>query len=407
MNRPCLGISCLASLLLAGCQVQEPPLAVVPKSDQVEPLWSMNVACTNGLRFDDQKVVLFPRNGSNDEQWRLEATSGKILEFSEGPAEGAPKDSHLDLTGGKSRSLNHSEVASITPPGFDALVLTDRFLFARRTRLRFSYPHFFHDGEAIVVDRSTGKIVWTRVSTNIVIAASNSQVFICDQQATVAFSLSDGRPKEVTDFYGAVRAGDLVKARELYSFRQRTPLFDLGGMGPLSIAAKVGCPSMIELLLNLGESPDSLDADGFVPLLMALRWNNPDIARLLLNAGADPNYKSHLWALPLNEAMAEGKRPIIEDLLRKGARFNIESGWTGGTALHEAVMYRNYEAVETLLGAGADVHKLDSHGLTPSQEAPEDACVVYLFSGGKIKDKHEICQPPQRTSGTWKVNARR
>jgi ankyrin repeat protein len=135
---------------------------------------------------------------------------------------------------------------------------------------------------------------------------------------------------------------------------------------------------------------------------MALHWNCPDIARILLNAGADPNYKSHLWELPLNEAMAEGKQPIVEYLLRKGAKVNSEGGWTGGTALHEAVMYRNYEAIETLLAAGADVHKLDRHGLTPSQEAQGDECVIHLFSGGKIADKPSICQPPQRTWSSWR-----
>ena len=127
----------------------------------------------------------------------------------------------------------------------------------------------------------------------------------------------------------------------------------------MTVAAKENRPKIVELLLTLSESPNSPDADGFAPLLMALRWNSPDIARLLLNAGADSNYKSHLWELPLNAAMVEGKRPIIEDLLRKGAKFDKEGGWTGGTPLHEAVMYRNYEAIETLLAAGADVHTLD------------------------------------------------
>jgi ankyrin repeat protein len=373
---------------------------VVPKSDQVEPLWSMKVACTNGLRLDGQKVLLFPRNGSNVEQWTLDVVSGDILEFSDGPTkgEGAPQDSHSALSSGKPRTLNRPEVAPITPSGFEPLVLTDRFLFARRSRLRFSYPRFFHDGETIVIDRGTGKIIWTQIGINTAIIASSAHVFICDQQNTAAFGLSSGRPKEVTDFYSAVRAGDLVKAQELYPFRRRTQLFDLGGYGPLTVAAKEKCPKMVELLLSLGESPNSTDADGFVPLLMALHWNNPDIARILLNAGADPNYKSHLWALPLNEAVAEGRRPIIEDLLQKGARVNSKGGWTGGTALHEAVMYRNYEAIETLLAAGADVHAPDGRGLTPAQKAPGDECVIYLFSGGKIADKPGTCQPPKRES---------
>ena len=295
--------------------------------------------------------------------------------------------------------LNRPEVASITPSGFEPLVLTDRFLFAKRTRLRFSYARFFHDGEAIVIERGIGKITWTQIGINTAILASSAHDFICDQRNAAAFSLSAGRPKEVTGFYSAaVRAGDLVKARELYPFRQMTQLFDVGGSGPLTIAAKEKRLRMVELLLSLGESPNSTDADGFVPLLMALHWNNPDMACLLLNAGADPNYKSHLWALPLNEAVAEGKRPIIEDLLRKGARVNSMGGWTGRTALHEAVMYRNYEAIETLLATGADVHTLDGDGLTPLQEAPGDECVEYLFGGGKITNKPGICQPPKRES---------
>jgi len=74
----------------------------------------------------------FPRNGSNDEQWTLDVASGNILEFLGGPAKGkgAPEDSNADLTGGKLRTLNRSEVTSITPHGFEPLVLTDRFLFA-------------------------------------------------------------------------------------------------------------------------------------------------------------------------------------------------------------------------------------------------------------------------------------
>ena len=388
MKKPCLGICCVWAILVAGCQGAKPPLVAVPVSDQVEPLWSMNVACTNGLRLDGQKVILFPRNRSHGEQWTLDVASGRILEFSDSQAEGggAPEDSHSDLAGGKSRTLSRPEVASITPSGFEPLVLTDHFLFAKRSRLRFSYPHFFHDAEAIVIDRGTGKIVWTQVGINTAVFASGTYIFICDRQKTAAFSLSAGRPREVSDFYSAVRAGDLIKTRELYPFHGKTQLFDLGGMGPLTIATKENRASMVELLLTLGESPNSPDADGFTPLLMALHWNNPEVARVLLNAGADPNYKSHLWQLPLNEAVAEGKRPIVENLLRKGAKVNSEGGWTGGTALHEAVMYRNYEAIETLLAAGADVRTLDRHGLTPLQEAPEDACVKYLFDGGKITD---------------------
>ena len=142
MKTSCLGICCVEALFLAGCQGPKTPLMVVPKSDQVEPLWSMKVACTNGLRLDGQKVLLFPRNGSNVEQWTLDVVSGDILEFSDGPTkgEGAPQDSHSALSGGKPRTLNRPEVAPVTPSGFEPLVLTDRFLFAKRSRLRVFLP---------------------------------------------------------------------------------------------------------------------------------------------------------------------------------------------------------------------------------------------------------------------------
>jgi hypothetical protein len=35
--------------------------------------------------------------------------------------------------------------------------------------------------------------------------------------------------KEVTGFNSAETAGDVAKARELYAFRQKAPLFELGG----------------------------------------------------------------------------------------------------------------------------------------------------------------------------------
>jgi hypothetical protein len=160
MKTDCLGKCCVGILFLAGCQGPKTPLMVVPRSDQVEPLWSMNVACVNGLRLDGPKVIVFPRNGSNDEQWTLDVASGNTLEFFDGPAKGkgAPEDSNADLTGGKLRTLNRSEVTSITPHGFEPLVLTDHFLFAKRSRLRFSYPQFLRDGEAIVIDRGTGTL---------------------------------------------------------------------------------------------------------------------------------------------------------------------------------------------------------------------------------------------------------
>ena len=217
MKRLCLGASCMGVLLRAGCQSQKPLAVVVPKSDLVEPLWLMNVACTNGLRLDGQKVILFPRNGSHDEQWTLDVDSGNILEFLDSPAksEGAPKDSNSDLTDAKSRTLNRSDVTSITPLGFEPLVLTDRFVFAKRSRLRFSYPHFFHDGEAIVIDRGTGKIIWTQTGINTTVIAYRDHVL---QNVTLVSSLLSTQPPLFGALFG--RVGVYASSQTSLAYRE-------------------------------------------------------------------------------------------------------------------------------------------------------------------------------------------
>lgn len=105
-------------------------------------------------------------------------------------------------------------------------------------------------------------------------------------------------------------------------------MFDLSGRGPLTVAAKEKHSKMLELLLSLGESPNSTDADGFVPLLMALHWNNPAIARLLFNAGADPNYKSHFWAPPeiLSFARLDSNRAAIALQKKKEKTTSLSRG---------------------------------------------------------------------------------
>lgn len=86
--------------------------------------------------------------------------------------------------------------------------------------------------------------------------------------------------------------------------------------------------------------------------------------RTLLEIGADPNPRDHLGFPPLIAALSCSRpksgapaRPdvaaIIELLLAFGADPN-QRGVNDYTALHMAVIERNFRAVELLLGAGAD-----------------------------------------------------
>jgi len=135
--------------------------------------------------------------------------------------------------------------------------------------------------------------------------------------------------------------------------------------------------------------------------MMALHWNHANAAEFLLDAGAIPTDEGPLWGSALRIAVRGEQRPIISRLLRSGAKVDLVESWSGRTALHEAVMYRNYEAIETLIAAGANTKVRDKDGKTPDELAPTDPCVVHLFGGGLIKDKPCICQPPQRETLTF------
>ena len=158
---------------------------------------------------------------------------------------------------------------------------------------------------------------------------------------------------------------------------------------------------MVKVLVELGETPNTVDADGFTPLMMALHWNHADIAEFLLDAGAVPTDQGPLWGSALTIAVHEGGRTIISRLLRGGSKIDSVETWSGRTVLHEAVMYRNYEAIEALLSAGANVKARDNDGKTPGELAPLDPCIIRLFRGGLIKDEPVICRPVKREAVTF------
>ena len=391
-------LSLATMLLLVSCQADRPFPNIVVVPNVVEPLWSSRIGCSGGILISPERVSVARRIVEEYETWTFDAVSGTVLNVSTSSTRisKALRDTPADLTTGLIRPLDKSRAAAVAPRGFNPIVLTDQFLFAKRTRLRFERLHLYSEGQVAVVDLRTKNTVWADEGFAIAVLADFGRIIVCHDGETSVFSDNGGRPAEVSRFYAAIRAANAALVRELYPVWQKARMHDVDGNVPLSVAAKDGRLDVVKLLVELGESPNAADADGFTPLMMALHWNHPDVADFLLDVGAVPTGESPLWGSALRIAVREGRRAIINHLLRSGAKLNVAEAWSGNTALHEAVMYRNYEAIETLITGGVDVKALNKDGKTPGELAPMDECAIHLFRGGLIKEEPVICQPVKR-----------
>jgi len=177
-----------------------------------------------------------------------------------------------------------------------------------------------------------------------------------------------------------------------------------GGMAPLLAATRDswhGRPEAVMTLLANGADPRVADADGNTPLHHAARSSDPGVAALLRDAAADIDAINHDRWTPLGIACAAGNWRLARFLLERGAKperpdaapallaaAGTEEDDVAGvqlllkhkakadardarhrSALHEAARCGHVEIVDTLLGAGADVHGSDIDGRTPWLDA--------------------------------------
>src|ERR1700736_5745883 len=247
-------LSIAAMLLLASCQSDRPFPKVVPGPRAVDPLWSSYVGCTGGILISPGRVSVARRIGDEYETWLFDLTSGSVISVStrSTPISKATGDTLADLTSGSVKLLDESRARAIAPRGFRPIVLTDKFLFAKRTKLRLEGFRFYSDGQVVVFDLPSGSTVWTGEGRDIAVLAGSGGIIVCHDRQTSVFSNNAGRPSEVSEFYAAIRAANAAVIRELYPARRKSGMRDVDGMVPLSIAAKDGPLDMVKLLVDLG-----------------------------------------------------------------------------------------------------------------------------------------------------------
>jgi len=100
------------------------------------------------------------------------------------------------------------------------------------------------------------------------------------------------------------------------------------------------------------------------PLHIAAERAFPEMATLLLNAGASPQARSTSGSTPFYRAARGGSVRVLRQLHAAGIEVDALT-WDEWTPLMEAVEHGNDEAVELLLGWGADPTRESTDGTTP------------------------------------------
>ncbi|KAJ3612312.1 hypothetical protein NHX12_020588 [Muraenolepis orangiensis] len=113
-------------------------------------------------------------------------------------------------------------------------------------------------------------------------------------------------------------------------------------------AAKVGCPTILTLLLRHGGQTTGTDAHGVTPLGMAAEYGHTEALGILIQHGGDVNAQASNGDSVLYDAAGSGNLDCIELLLQHGANPNVAS-YACQLPIHRAAYEGHYLALRSLV----------------------------------------------------------
>jgi ankyrin repeat protein len=198
---------------------------------------------------------------------------------------------------------------------------------------------------------------------------------------SAASSLPDSPPKLNMDLVDESGNTCLHYAVQRQSVSLVRRLLDSGALptvtnqlGQLPIHLYDGSISMAEVLIRASSPIDHL-CHAEVPdqkqtaLLIACGKSDPssclELAQMLINAGANVNLKSHTGLSPLHSAVSSANFELINLLISAHAEVNTAELVDGNSPLHIAIQMKSLLLVRLLLKSGADVNLIGPKSTHP------------------------------------------
>lgn len=139
---------------------------------------------------------------------------------------------------------------------------------------------------------------------------------------------------------------------------KRAPLYD---------AIRSGHLDVVNLLLELGASVDTVDSRKQTPLHFALTRRRPEIIKSILSKTENVNQqdgRQKATYLMYAIMFQNGNLDLIKTMLQKGADVNLKNS-SDQTALHIACYRNQLEAAKAMIAAGAELGLQDNKANTP------------------------------------------
>lgn len=205
----------------------------------------------------------------------------------------------------------------------------------------------------------------------------------------------------------AVTSGNAEEVRRILKKGISVNFIDAdSGTTPLVRAVFCESAEMTELLLSFGADPNMLSRDDDSPLISGAIWGGDKrVVQLLLEAGADPNLRGadptgpggSEKTTPLHCAVWGSARPdVVKTLIKSGADINARCN--GYTPLMEAALFGFPEIINILIDAGADINAAGNKNETALHnallEGQSDAVFLLIARGADPDIKDSSGQSP-------------